>query len=1504
MKHPYRKLISLILASLLLGSTAAGLIPAVFAADDTFAGWQTDGWTVGDEGGEPVLIGSRGNTLNLLYSDPTDYMYLEFDIYMEDSYGTVDGSIGPAYKMTNGFQYFFEYNTVSKLVRIRRIGPGVDSHIGAAKSLELPLKQWHHFKVIMARDVIQWYLNDELLYTLTDTKGDPLTGGQWCIQGYNATPRIKGLRMYNDLANAYPDWSIGAWGKSSEDGENVLTGVSSVAVSQLPTKEAVTSNALALDIAQLDSRSTVDGNMGVSYTFAEGQKYFFEYNTVLKVVRVRRIINGASATIAAEKSVTVELNKWYNWKIVVADNCLVWYIDNVKVHEVTDTHGDNLTSGIWTIQGYNATPKVKNLKLYDTDPTAAPEVAELDLEFTTEASPSGFVASKGTVALGQGARDGALVYTLGGAGTSLQSPTITAPVGDAYCARLDIKNTIFFRLKNNTDASRLRIYFKTNTVNRYTAEHSVVVDVTPHGGWQSVYANFSACPDTAGYLRGFKIEPVGAESGSITFDAISFEREKAFYDYAGEMVSCLATADTVTVKGKLDAAYAGAKVNLYELSVSNWGESIDGAKPIHTVTASGTDFTFTFPLQNGVISHLSTLFICAVETANGLVKVSDRFQVENFTDFTENPYAFTLPDRAVKVTDAQFGAVGDGFTDDTAGIQAAIDYVSGQGGGTVIVPGDGSYYGRRYVITNIKMKDNVELRIEEGAVLWQSPRVADYPYDIVYGHDVSIPGVNWTHACSCHNLPLIQGDGVKNIKLTGGGIIRSVDTGSENLDSVSGNTIWTGCENRLHVIPVGFYQCENIEVNNITLLRTNNYNFNLRDCERAYVGGLTVREVTCASGDGIACTIGTKHVLIDRFTFYSNDDAITLCSTYNDPRGLVWWHPNPGGDNCIDDITVLHSNIFGGHGITFIPWGTDAPDQSLQEIKNITVTDNVLSGSYSVGTWPDNPYYGKAFDNTETDDYSPVKNVRILGNKYNSQCTLECIQATDVLTDCGITSASNFVNGDFERKKGKSGWTTGLSNWSWELGEGGAVESVADGKNHYGKLTGVASLYEGLHLGLGEHTFTASTNLTSGAGRLFVRDVVSGETVATANIPKGETKKLSLTFTVTSPAALYIGAELTEAGEMTLDDCAIRSSAVTFPETFEETFEKPVIPTFDYTGWETKTQDSNSFISHPNGSGSYKLQMDEKTDAFDLRFHLRVDEVFSTVDGNVGISFCRADSNTQYFVEYNTVSKYIQLRKFLNGAPTVLFNKKHTLDTGKWYQFGLSYEEGHIRFYLDGELIIDHTDSAPPDAAILTLAGYNTAMSLDNVTLAQSGTLTMTDKIPLKAEVYALTFNGAGGSSLPAPQVLRKGDSLNLNAIPTPVREGYSFLGWADAEGHTVDLSAFTMPASDVVLTALWEADEADTPADSDETTEPVEPDTSEPDSNEPDSNEPDTSEETSTPDESTPDGTVSNGGDKTDGDTTPAPEKGCGSVVAASGLLLLLLTVCGTWLCGKRKRD
>ncbi|WP_168432944.1 CBM96 family carbohydrate-binding protein [Pontiella sulfatireligans] len=58
-----------------------------------------------------------------------------------------------------------------------------------------------------------------------------------------------------------------------------------------------------------------------------------------------------------------------------------------------------------------------------------------------------------------------------------------------------------------------------------------------------------------------------------------------------------------------------------------------------------------------------------------------------------------------------FGAVGTGLADDTAAVQAAIDYVTANGGGDVEVPAG------TYLLKGVELKSNVHMLIDAGAVL-------------------------------------------------------------------------------------------------------------------------------------------------------------------------------------------------------------------------------------------------------------------------------------------------------------------------------------------------------------------------------------------------------------------------------------------------------------------------------------------------------------------------------------------------------------------------------------------------------------------------------------------------------------------------------------------------------------------------------------------------------------------------------------------------------------------
>ena len=422
-----------------------------------------------------------------------------------------------------------------------------------------------------------------------------------------------------------------------------------------------------------------------------------------------------------------------------------------------------------------------------------------------------------------------------------------------------------------------------------------------------------------------------------------------------------------------------------------------------------------------------------------------------------------------------------------------------------MVPGGNDPYGRRYVLTSIELKHDVELKIEKGAGLWQSGDRRDYDYMPLYGHDMVIPGIEWTHSHFV-NKPLLFAKNQYRIKICGGGKIRMNDPYTKDPDI---SHYATNCEDRIHIVPVVFSDCHDIVLQDFDIMRTNCYHTSFDNDSNLFVGNVKMYDAACVSGDGLGLSSGTHRVKIERCFFESNDDGVTLSSSYRDPRNNVspWrtYHDlNPHGAKC---VTVEHSYFSsgGGKAIAVIPWGSTNPEPQNQIIDSVKVTDCILAGGYSVGTWPDNPFDGKPFTNTETDDFSTVQNFWVFNNDYLNECSLLCVTPTNFRNDCGIPSSSTILNGDF--RDGRCYWSR----------KGNVRISRNGAEIEPGQL-----LFQGLTLEKGKYSFTVDA---SGDGEVKIIGSGDNKTVASKKFSNAQTAKTVIEFTITDGGDYMLGVE-------------------------------------------------------------------------------------------------------------------------------------------------------------------------------------------------------------------------------------------------------------------------------------------------------------------------------------------------------------------------------------------
>jgi hypothetical protein len=268
----------------------------------------------------------------------------------------------------------------------------------------------------------------------------------------------------------------------------------------------------------------------------------------------------------------------------------------------------------------------------------------------------------------------------------------------------------------------------------------------------------------------------------------------------------------------------------------------------------------------------------------------------------------------------------------TADIQTAIDEVSRQGGGTVIIPKGQWHTGR------ISLKSHVNLRIDEGAELVFSGDVADYQPPVFTRNE----GVEMMSLGAC-----IYANGQEHIAVTGkgkligpakGGSVRKQVMNADVVENVIPHTkpvaerVYDGMTGGYVFLPmfISPINCKDVYIEGVSLENTAFWNIVPVYCDGVIIRGVTVSSVGIPRGDGIDVE-SSRNVLIEYSTLSCGDD----CFTIKAGRGEDGLRVNKPTEN----VVVRNCLAREGHG------GITCGSETAGMIRNLYVHDCVFDNT-------------------------------------------------------------------------------------------------------------------------------------------------------------------------------------------------------------------------------------------------------------------------------------------------------------------------------------------------------------------------------------------------------------------------------------------------------------------------------------------------------------------------------------------------------------------------------
>lgn len=217
-------------------------------------------------------------------------------------------------------------------------------------------------------------------------------------------------------------------------------------------------------------------------------------------------------------------------------------------------------------------------------------------------------------------------------------------------------------------------------------------------------------------------------------------------------------------------------------------------------------------------------------------------------------WACLASDHVFNVKD--YGAAGDGVTVDSPAINAAIEAAALRGGGSVVLPAG------VYLSYSIRLKDNIDLHLERGAVLRAAVATAVQHYDEAEPNESTYQDFGHSH----WRNSLIWGIGLHDVSITGSGLIDGTGAIANGLSRPDGRA------NKA----IALKECRNVTIRDISILNGGHFALLLTGLDNLVIDNVTADTNRDAFDIDCCSNVRVSNCLVNTL----NDDAIVLKCSY------------------------------------------------------------------------------------------------------------------------------------------------------------------------------------------------------------------------------------------------------------------------------------------------------------------------------------------------------------------------------------------------------------------------------------------------------------------------------------------------------------------------------------------------------------------------------------------------------------------------------------------------